>query len=359
MSNNDSGLAEHLSEIAADVCDDPEVPTKRPTTKKPATKEMFHPGPFTEPTDYGTHCQSKREYKHCISFPLDQSMIYDPRNHQKQSSYRKPVKCETQKKKLKDIAKQFADNPGDEYLLRRFYITANQLFIYKNETTVCLLCIREKKSVKEKDPYPKSHIFPSSLLKAYGEIHCKNGADRNFILQESSGKTIGVKQLCWPLFCQECEKKPKEGFLRDVYLQIMGYSCDESYRLVITKDMSLDLRHVLAILMFSGVLMGINIVDEMCKGNEHFVKFLNIFFKLRKYCQDGKNSMAEDIHLFLLPNFHFNPVNPELTHILDFRLHNPQFTSVLTSSQGIPYLYMKFDCFHCVLPLIFMEALNL
>ena len=84
-----------------------------------------------------------------------------------------------------------------------------------------------------------------------------------------------------------------------------------------------------------------------------------MLLQLRTYCLDiNKTKIAEEIHLFLVPNYHINPMNIEPTYILDFELRNPQFTSILTSSNGIPYFYMKFDCFHCVLPLSFEKDIK-
>lgn len=354
--DNDSGVAEHLSAMSLCNSDDEPEPTKQ-RTKKDILHGTFHPGPFTKQTDFRAHCKKKAVYRRSLSFPIDYDALETLCNIKPQHQCRKKAnieKGESQKIKLKDIAERLETNPNNEKLLKRFYITANQLIIYRGKSTVCLLCVCGKKSdytMGKKSDFPASHIFPLALLRAYREIHCGRNV-ANFIWETSDSKTIGVTELSYDLFCQTCEKKAcsEESFLKGAYLQIMSYSADESRCLSIDMEMSLKLRHVLALLMFRGVLMGVNLVEEMGKGSEHFDNFLKLFLELRNYCLDKWDKSLQNFHLFLLPNFHFNPLNIELAYILDFQLHNPQFTSVLTSSQGTPYLYMKFDCFHCVLP---------
>lgn len=52
----------------------------------------------------------------------------------------------------------------------------------------------------------------------------------------------------------------------------------------------------------------------------------------------------------LLPNSHFNKNNIDPSYILDLQLRNPEFTSVIATKSGV-FLYTKFDCFHCTLPI--------
>ena len=341
---------------AIDITGDDEVEVEEVTVKKKShiPSKLYNFGSFTGVKTKFDILYHERplllEYKHSLSFPYDQDSlpIFERLQTQdKPIEYWKLEKSDTerQRKTIKQIASTcVGDNPSPEDL-RSLYILANQLLLYREKTKICLLCVREK------DEYPSSHIFPESLLKAYKGIHCPTAS--NFISDVSSGKpkTIGVKQLSYPLFCSKCENKAsaEEAILKCIYLQIM--SCGESERLHITSETFLKLQHVLAILMFRGILMGVNFVKEIAKGAEHFSKFFKVFLEIRKYClQEGYAPMAGSCsRLFLLPNRHFNPINVNPTYILDFQLHNPQFTSVLIAGDA-SFFYTKFDCFHLCLP---------
>ena len=162
-------------------------------------------------------------------------------------------------------------------------------------------------------------------------------------------------KLVHPLFCEACETKAslEERFLRDVYLQIMTTAADKHPAVEVSQ--SHRLRHILAILLFCGILMAVNMWNEWL-SHENFFKF---FRDLRDYCLEtdvarySEMPFAKQIHLFLFPNTHFNPRNERLGYILDFQLWNPgpRFTTVIKVGNSYCF-YMKFDCFHWVVPLV-------
>ena len=138
---------------------------------------------------------------------------------------------------------------------KKYYFLENQLLLFyeksdkSNKTsTVCPLC---KRYCKKK---MKSHIFPNSLWREYSNIHC-NG-DEDFIYDLSTGEKKRSKGLTYPLLCGICETKAsrEEPFLRDVYLQIMGL--DQDKQLCIKADDADKLKHILAILLFRGIMVG-------------------------------------------------------------------------------------------------------
>lgn len=239
---------------------------------------------------------------------------------------------------------QFDDPSADENL-KKFYIQANQLLIFGREIDVCSLCTRRK--LKDK---PRSHIFPEALLKLYATIHCRS--ETEFIYDQSDGQKKGAHSLSFPLFCDKCEvnASKEEHLLKTVYWQVQG---SESSLEIEEKDVHI-LKHVLAILMFRGTLLGVNFFQEML--HDYCATFYNTFIELRDYCCENDcevykhKKISERIHLSLLPNSPFNKNNIDPSYILDLQLRNPEFTTVIATKSGV-FLYTKFDCFHCTLPI--------
>jgi hypothetical protein len=219
---------------------------------------------------------------------------------------------------------------------------ANQLLIFAEAIPQCLLCgCTKPKEIR-------SHIFPKCLLQQHGEIHSTGGHFIWDMSRKSSRTLMAASGLSFPLFCDTCEKEASkyEGFLRDTYLKIMAAGMEEDIEL---NDADyVDLKYILAVILFRGALQTINIIQEILIPG-YLNDFFEIFVKLQKFCL--KKTRAQDLPLkiFLLPNGNINPDNKEPTYLLDFELRNPQYTSIVTS-EGIPFMYMKFDCFHCVLP---------
>jgi len=57
------------------------------------------------------------------------------------------------------------------------------------------------------------------------------------------------------------------------------------------------------------------------------------------------------LYLYILPNGPFNPELQDAAYIFNLQIRNLEFTSIVEEEEGT-FLYTKFDCFHCVLPLI-------
>ena len=230
----------------------------------------------------------------------------------------------------------------------QFYLAANLCFLFGLDISPCALCVKGKK----RPDAPKSHILPKCLLKSYGKIHCPQ--EVNFIYDPATHSKKKPRTLVHPLFCHDCETKAslEERFLRDVYLQIMTTAADQHPAVEVSQ--SHRLRHILAILLFRGILMAVNMWNEWLSHEN----FFNFFMYLRDYCLEtdvarySEMQFAKKIHLFLLPNTHFNPLNERLCYTLDFQLRNPgpRFTTVIKVGNSYCF-YMKFDCFHWVVPL--------
>ena len=127
-----------------------------------------------------------------------------------------------------------------------------------------------------------------------------------------------------------------------MYLQIMA--CKESL-LLMDIETSHVLKHILAVLMFRGALLGIDFKYESNK--DYFNTLFRLFSNLRDYCYESKCSqykmfpIARKIHLFLLHNSSFNKHNKHATNMIDFQLHNPQFTTLINNTS-----------YYCILNLI-------
>ena len=230
---------------------------------------------------------------------------------------------------------------------KMYYFLENQLLLFYEKSTVCPLCTRYCEEKK------KSHIFPNSLWREYSNIHCKG--DEDFIYDFSPGEKKRSRGLTYPLLCGICETKAsrEEDLLKHVYVNIMGL--DQDKQLHIKADFADILKHILAILLFRGIMVWINFWEESLK--DYYNKFLENFIDLRNYCTADINDprtkemqVSKKIHLFLLRNGHFNPNNIDPTYILDLQLRIPQYTTIV-NSEGKVFLYTKFDCFHCILPI--------
>lgn len=257
------------------------------------------------------------------------------------------------------IAKLDVGSKVDEANLETFYMVANRHHISGTEVLICPLCTRKlvpnADKCSDKLMQIRSHIFPKSLLKQYCKIHCGK-ENTNFIWDLSSKKPIqGAPSLKFLLFCRGCEDKAvdEESYLRNVYLKIMG-----SALVRVTEEESHKLRHILAVILFRGALLGINF--ETFKTKYFFRDFYKLFIELRDYCCEESIEkykilpIAKNLNIFLLHNTSFSRSNIGLITTLDFQLRNPKFTC-LVEKDGV-FLYTKFDCFHVELPIIYNDT---
>ena len=235
-----------------------------------------------------------------------------------------------------------------------FFCVATRLFRMGESTSLCAICLQQKINQRLKEnasEHPMCHIFPRTLLDAYKKVHCPPDQDE-FIYNsysEDDDKFVSSKKLAFPLFCQACDNSAseEENCLKIKYIQIVG--TDE--RLIVTREDGEKLKHILALIMFRGALLGVDFPEE----NDR--QFYEIFEKLRQYVSHfskdyreyQKDPISEHFHVFILPNFCFNSGNPLAAFIIDLQLRNPQFTTVVKAGDGSKYLYMKFDIFHCLL----------
>ena len=229
-----------------------------------------------------------------------------------------------------------------------FYVFANQLYRFGKHTDLCPLCQKIKKEKQDgSTAHPHSHLFPDALLKTYLKIH---SASDHIIYDAFIGKFKKPKGVAYPIFCNDCEHKasPKEHFLKDLYLVIMGG--ENGKRLRITTEQREDIEWILALLLFRGLLYGVDFLKETHRL--YFPKLMDTFFKLRNFChqETPDSDIRSLIQVFILPNDDYNPNNPNYS--LELQLRNPVYTTIVAQNgSNNAFLYTKFDCFHCVVPL--------
>jgi hypothetical protein len=302
-------------------------------------------------TDYaGLH--KKQIIQRCVSYPLDASICanrtigseVDEDNEEKEKKI-----LDRRVKGLNHFMQENSPLAGES--LKNFHIQANQLFIFGRVIDYCPLCFTVKG-----EHAARSHIFPETLLRAYKAIHCGDAGE--FILDSSDGKILGAHALTFPLFCNTCEGNAsnEENLLKSVYLQIQS-----SVTRLRIKDIH-KFKHVLAILMFRGILLGVNFLEEITRY--YFHDFLETFMELQEYCRESdvqvykEKAISKRIHLSLVRNVPFNPNNIDPCYILDLQLRNPEFTSVVVLENAV-FFYTKFDCFHCTLPISPKDIISL
>ena len=238
--------------------------------------------------------------------------------------------------------------------LRIFYCIATQLYRLKQSTSLCPLCLYEKKDRmnKRKKAHPDSHIFPSCILEEYKNIHCKTWEDE-FIYDQISRNYKGFSSLTYPIFCQVCESNAsiEESVLKDVYLKITGTTNQSRTCHVSHKDY-LTVKHMLAVILFRGMLLGVNFLEEL-KINKDF---FDIFEPLRRFCSSSEYEshwVLSKFHVYTVDNKHYNlnSQDPKYKYSMELQLRNPQYTKMVRTSEGDVFLYTKIDCFHCVLPI--------
>ena len=239
---------------------------------------------------------------------------------------------------------------GSNADIRVFYCIATLLFRLKQSTSLCPLCLFKKEErikTKGTTAHPNSHIFPSCTLKGYKCIHCKPW-ENEFIYDQISRQYKGFATLTFPIFCQVCEfnASKEEGVLKDVYLQITGPK-----DAVLSSEHYYTVKHILAVVLFRGMLLGVNFLEELQANQD----FFNIFKLLREYCSsaDYESCWVSKFHVFILGNEHYNlnTKDPKYKYLMELQLRNPQFTTMVRTIEGDVFLYTKFDCFHCVLPI--------
>ncbi len=111
---------------------------------------------------------------------------------------------------------------------------------------------------------------------------------------------------------------------------------------------ALMLKHVLAVILFRCMLLGVTIVKNF--ENEFWSKFET----LREFCsttdiEDYKNKpLLSDFLVFVLANKTYNEKNSKSSYQVDFQLRNPQLTRMVKIDDDV-FLCNKFDSFHCML----------
>ncbi len=230
------------------------------------------------------------------------------------------------------------------------YKTAFGYYKKGNKTDLCPLCLQTKEENEVGGIIDcNSHIFSECFLKSYYEIHHQK-SDHDFIYDGISKKHKSSTNLTWILFCRKCETNvaDEENLLNQLYLQIAG---KDGREITIARANALRVRHILAVILFRGMLLGVDILDE------YEDQFWETFLRLREYCSikfetdgDPPYNLSKFL-VYVLSNEHYNKDDPKLWYHMDFSLRNPQLTSMIKINENNVFLYYKMDIFHCMYPI--------
>ena len=230
-----------------------------------------------------------------------------------------------------------------------FYKNAFKYYREGKKTDLCPLCLQTKEENKKGGVIDcDSHIFSRCFLESYFKIHGQV-VDPEFIYDGISQKSKTWNNLTWILFCRNCETNvaDEENLLNQIYLQIAG---KDGREITIARANALKVRHILAVILFRGMLLGVDILD----GYED--QFWETFLQLREYCstkleKDGDPPYLPKFLVYVLSNEHYNKDDPKLWYHMDFLLRNPQLTSMIKINEKNVFLYYKMDIFHCMFPI--------
>ena len=227
-----------------------------------------------------------------------------------------------------------------------FVLIANQVFLMRGESPVCLVCGRLKEHGKN-DPKagdPGCHIFAECLLRAYMIIH---GLPDTFFIWDCMREelvNIGLRKppVAYQLACQKCEVKAAQSELplRNLY----SFICKNKHK-------DIDVHHsevwgyvyIVATMLLRGFLVNIDILEQIYSSKD-CEEVLRSYFQLVSYIR-GNTQPPPEIHQFLLPH------RPDsASHLLNTQLRALHYTHVVNEKGGL-FLLMHFDILYWVVPL--------
>lgn len=228
--------------------------------------------------------------------------------------------------------------------------------LYKIEhfVSICPLCYSEKHTKRRRgnETDPKSHLWPAALFRSYKSIHQPDGSSDFSFLDTSTNtpRKIRIDNISIRMFCDECEGAT--GDIEEKLLHMYNF-------LMARPDVDVEFRNenswfhkVLAVTMFRGALVNCNLIKELHQKNYSFFEALD---DLLTFCTTPNHQLppSRDIFVFMLPHDSYMP-DFDLMHAFEIQLRNPEFTCVTklqTEDFSGTFLYMQFDCIHCVYPL--------
>ena len=252
------------------------------------------------------------------------------------------------KRKSEQEKKACIEDP-DEVLIKLFLYLI-RLYFKQQSHDFCPLCLKE-------DKVKNSHIIPKCLLNGFKHIHVpvteytNHQKDDDFLYDFSRTQwtRFSPRKAVYKLLCEQCECNDSvdEKKLKGVYLAV---SSNPNTTCQIEGIEYRELHHILAQILFRGVLVNVNI-DHSLHGHWFMhEKFKSTFFQLWNYCRNVSIPNPPDLLLFLLPNCAYNDETTYSLFSMERVLRSPHYTELVQDEAGL-YFYTKIDCFHIVLPI--------
>lgn len=234
-----------------------------------------------------------------------------------------------------------------------FVLIANQVFLMRGESPVCLVCGRLKVHGKNNPKVgdPGCHIFAECLLRAYMIIH---GLPDTFFIWDCMREelvNIGLRKppVAYQLACQECEGKAAQSELplRNLY----SFICKNKHKDINVHHSEVwGYVYIVATMLLRGFLVNIDILEQIYLSAE-CEELLRSYFQLINYIRSNTQPLPEihqplpEIHQFLIPH------EPDsASHLLNIQLRALHYTHVVNEKGGL-FLLMHFDILYWVMPL--------
>ena len=217
----------------------------------------------------------------------------------------------------------------------------------------CVGCRRMKVTTQD------SHAIPKCTLQ-----NMEKESGGRVIFSQRHGIVMGASDVTWRILCSHCEHanylNTAESRLECLRQKLRN---NPDYDVLVKTDDAKLLLFASAFNLYRGLMVNVDMLSEL---TDPCLKFplLSCFYRLKQYCQNPIDKPSPDIYFFLLPSYDvFRDIDddqrrksiPQVSAFHDPYMRRIEFTHVATFEQDSlkhRCLYMCFDRFHFVLPIL-------